>query len=209
VWNTKELGRPYSEVNIISRQASFQSHPSNQSILQAQQAPLPRDTTNQSIKMKFSIAAAALLSVAASAAPTSYSSSSDDVTFAIKDFTERKHDGVNINSVFFNISATNDGTLNFECDAYDPVTDGLTESFEAGHVYTCGKNSFFSFSFTPSNGNSTNELFLWQDVTDTKALGGRVCFDDPICHAGGSLVNDSICSQPPQVPITIDMHKLG
>ncbi|KAF7194501.1 Major allergen Alt a 1 [Pseudocercospora fuligena] len=157
--------------------------------------------------MKFAIAAAAtLFGAAAVAAPAART---DDTTYQIKDFTTRKYDGKTISTMFFRILATNGGTLDFECVPYDPVTKGATENFEGGHVYPCGENSFFSFSYVPKHDTQTNELFLWQDVSETETPGGRAFTDDPICHAGGSSATDEVCSVPDNVYFAITMSKLG
>lgn len=142
------------------------------------------------------------------AAPTN-SYSDDTTTYELKDFTLRKLDGVNISTMFFRILATNGGTLDFECSPYDPVTGGATENFEADHVYSCGENSLFSFNYIPKHDTQTNELFLWQNVSETETLGGSIFLDDPICRAGGAGVNDLVCSIPEQVYVGITMEKLG
>lgn len=114
----------------------------------------------------FTAAAATLLSATALAAPTA-STDKEITTFQIKDFTTRKYDGKTISTMSFRILATTGGTLDFECVPYYPVTKGATENFESGHVYSCGENSFFSFSYTDGNDvDQTNELFLWQDISE-------------------------------------------
>lgn len=153
--------------------------------------------------MKFILAASAAILGLASAAPQARS---DDTTFAIKDFYERKYNGKDINSVSFRILATNGGTLDFECSAYDPVVGHGTENFEAGKVYSCGENSFFSFSYSP---DQNNELFLWQDVSDTETLGGNICIPEPICRAGGNGINDLVCMAPLNADLKVEMKKLG
>ncbi|KAK4609339.1 Major allergen Alt a 1 [Fulvia fulva] len=156
--------------------------------------------------MKFTLAAAAALFTTALAGPVART---DDTIYQIKDFTLRKLDGKNISTMFFRILATNGGTLDFECSPYDPVTDAATERFEPDHVYFCGKNSVFSFNYIPAHDTQTNELFLWQHISETETLGGNAFLNDPICHAGGSNVNDFVCVVPPQEYFAITMKKLG
>lgn len=110
----------------------------------------------------FSIATAALCGTVAVAAPTTSPSTGDETTvYQIKDFTTRKYDGQNVATLFYNILATNGGTLDFQCVPYDPVTKTGTQAFESGKVYFCGENSFFSFSYDVAS----TELFLWQDIS--------------------------------------------
>ena len=158
--------------------------------------------------MKFSIAAAttALMASTAFAAPTTYSS--DDTTYEIKDFTLRKLNGVDISTMSFRILATNGGTLDFECVPYDPVKGGATDCFEPDHVYACGENSLFSFNYIPKHDTQTNELFLWQNVSETETLGGSAFLDDPICRAGGAGIDDLVCQVPSQVYFGISMRNL-
>ncbi|KAF4308917.1 putative major allergen alt protein [Botryosphaeria dothidea] len=160
--------------------------------------------------MKFSTAAAAtLLSATALAAPTA-TTDKETTTFQIKDFTTRKYDGKTISTMSFRILATTGGTLDFECVPYDPVTKGATENFESGHVYSCGENSFFSFSYTDGNDiDQTNELFLWQDISENNTIGGSAFLDEPICRAGGAGINDLVCQVPEQVYFAITLEKLG
>lgn len=113
----------------------------------------------------FAAATAALMSASALAAPTACTpdkSSDDDKTvYAINDFTTRKYDGTNIATLFFNISATNGGTLDFQCVPYDEVTQAATQEFKSGSVYYCGENSLFSFVYdVPST-----VLYLWQEIS--------------------------------------------
>lgn len=88
--------------------------------------------------------------------------SGDDETtvYRIADFTTRKHDGVNVDSVYFNIQATNDGSLDFTCTAFDPAINNTTEHFENGFGYSCGAHSLFSWSYDVVD----TLLSLWQQV---------------------------------------------
>ncbi|KAK0639979.1 Major allergen Alt a 1 [Lasiodiplodia hormozganensis] len=174
--------------------------------------------------MKFLTAAAAtalLSATTALAAPTdpsyspppTYSCPGPDketTKYQIKEFSTRKYDGKKISTLSFRILATNGGTLDFQCIPYDPVTKGATQAFEDGKVYFCGENTFFSFSFTAGNGaDKKNELFLWQEVSENNTIGGKADFDDPICHAGGSSINDLVCTVPDQVYLSVTLEKLG
>lgn len=117
----------------------------------------------------FSAATVALFSATALAAPTLPTTptpcppeESGNTVYQIKDFTTRKYDGQNVATLSFDILATNGGTLDFECSPYDPATNAATDAFESGHVYSCGLNSQFSFSYDVE----TTELVLWQDVSE-------------------------------------------
>ncbi|KAH7060674.1 hypothetical protein B0J12DRAFT_593593 [Macrophomina phaseolina] len=161
--------------------------------------------------MKFlaAAAAAALLSATALSAPTA-STDKETTTYQIKDFTTRKYDGKTISTLSFRILATNGGTLDFTCVPYDPVTGCATEHFESGQVYSCGENSFFSFSYTDGNDiDQTNELVLWQDIAENNTIGGSAFLDEPICRAGGAGVDDLVCEVPEQVYFAITLEKLG
>lgn len=102
--------------------------------------------------------------VAQTTCPDACPSTSNDEVLKISNFSSRKYDGKTISSLGFNISATNGGTLNFYCSAYDTVTEKPTIAFDDKRVYFCDKDSSFSFSFT----TATSQLYLWQTiVTDT------------------------------------------
>jgi hypothetical protein len=169
--------------------------------------------------MQFTIAAAVtgLLATTAFAAPTaapadppaSPPASAYDARYKIADFTTRKTNGVDISTLSFRIQATNEGTLDFECVAYDPVKDGPTDCFEPGHVYACGKDNLFSFSYVPKHDTQTNELFLWQNTSPTVALGGSVLLDDPKCIAGGNGDANLVCTTPKDVNVFVTLKKLG
>ncbi|KAI5356795.1 Putative alternaria alternata allergen 1 [Septoria linicola] len=159
--------------------------------------------------MKFSLAAvASTLMATALAAPTTSAADDGSTSYQIKDFTLRKLNGKDISTMSFRILATNGGTLDFECVPYDPVTNGATENFQGDHVYSCGENTFFSFNYIPKHDTQTNELYLWQNVSDTVTLGGSAFLDDPICRAGGAGVDDLVCKVPEQVHFVIPMRNL-
>lgn len=117
--------------------------------------------------MQFSIVAlTALLSASALAAPAS--NAKDATSYDISNVETRKYDGETINTITFNISATNGGSLNFQCGPYDPALGYDTDSFESGKLYDCGKNSLFSFRYhTAQDETEPEELFLWQNVSET------------------------------------------
>ncbi|KAJ4405303.1 hypothetical protein N0V82_010337 [Gnomoniopsis sp. IMI 355080] len=153
-------------------------------------------------------ATAALLSASALAAPTACTpdTSSDDseTVYDINGFTTRKYDGTNIATLFFNITATNGGTLDFECVPYDTVTKAATQEFKSGSVYFCGENSLFSFIYdVPST-----VLYLWQEITTDNTIGGNVKTGDPICRAGGSSTTDLICTVPDIVELNVTLSEL-
>jgi hypothetical protein len=78
-----------------------------------------------------------------------------DYVWKISKFYSRKPEGTYINSIDFNISATNNGTLDFQCAA-------SADKIEDGKYYECGENSFISFAFQ----SDRNGLLLKQDVSD-------------------------------------------
>jgi hypothetical protein len=78
-----------------------------------------------------------------------------DYVWKISKFYSRKPEGTYINSIDFNISATNNGTLDFQCAA-------SADKIEDGKYYKCGENSFISFAFQ----SDRNGLLLKQDVSD-------------------------------------------
>jgi hypothetical protein len=84
-----------------------------------------------------------------------------DYVWKISEFSARKLNGVDNNAVSFNISATNEGTLNFECGAHTEGDNVLAEST----YYSCGTNSFISFAFEGTSLTSTR-LLLKQEVSD-------------------------------------------
>lgn len=157
--------------------------------------------------------ALALLAGSTIAAPTSCPApappASDKTVYQIKDFYERKLDGKTISAFGFNIAATNGGTLDFPCIAYNPVTKKAAATYDQGHVYFCGENSLFSFSYSEKEEDvNKGKLFLWQEVTDNETLQGSVVIPTPYCHAGGAGPNDEACLVPAAVGnVTIEMSK--
>lgn len=135
--------------------------------------------------MKVIIAAASLLASTAMAMPA-LSRRTDPVTYAIEDFTYSKENGVDVSSVTFRILATNGGTLNSSCVAYDPPTDAPTTAYVVDNVYPCGKDSVFSWNFKPKSTEQANQLYLWQNVGPESSFGGNTFFDDPPCRGGGN-----------------------
>ncbi|KAM3416697.1 putative major allergen alt A1 [Cercospora zeina] len=131
----------------------------------------------------------------------------DSETFQIKDFSIRKPNGQDISNVSFRILATNGGTLDFECTAYDPSIDGPTANFVPGRPYFCGKDSSLSFSYTPKHDNQQqNELWMWDTITKSQIYIGHVGFDDPICRAGGSSSSDLVCDLPDVVDLFVTLY---
>ncbi|CZT20982.1 uncharacterized protein RCC_06843 [Ramularia collo-cygni] len=154
----------------------------------------------------------ALLASSAIAAPTSCKApatpSSEKTIYQIKDFYERKPDGKDITALGFNIAATNGGTLDFTCVPYDPVTKAAAANFEDGHVYTCGANSLFSFSYSEKDDANKGKLFLWQGASPADTIQGSTMIPTPYCHAGGAGPNDLACVVPAAVgEIKIEMAK--
>jgi hypothetical protein len=116
--------------------------------------------------------------------------------YEIRNFFERKPDGQDITFLSYDIVATNGGTLDFTCIPYDPATGGAAANFEDGHVYDCGQNSAFSFSYSEEIGDpQKGKLFLWQG-TNEDLIQGSTTIPPPICHAGGNGGNDTFCDVP-------------
>lgn len=138
---------------------------------------------------------ATLCAVAASASPIKRDDcATPDSTYKISDLTLRKS-GDNISTMFFDISATNEGTLDFQCSPYDPSTNAAATSFTTGQIYSCGEHSFFSFSYVDGKGQSRKtNLYLWQDVSDTTLLAGNAIVPRPVCRAGGAGMSDQVCT---------------
>jgi hypothetical protein len=83
------------------------------------------------------------------------STPSGDYIWKISKFYARKLDGKSVSSIDFNISATNNGTLDFQCAASaNPVEDAT--------FYKCGENSFIEFAWQDERGG----LMLRQNVSD-------------------------------------------
>lgn len=78
-----------------------------------------------------------------------------DYVWQISKFYARKPEGVKINSISFNVKATNGGTADFTCSAQADVV-------EDGKFYQCGENSFIWFAFQ----NDRSGLILQQSVSD-------------------------------------------
>jgi len=85
-----------------------------------------------------------------------------DYVWKISSFSARKLNGTDNSAVSFNISATNNGTLNFQCASSTQGSNVLEE----GELYSCGENSLISFAFDGIDLTSTR-LLLHQRVSDT------------------------------------------
>lgn len=84
---------------------------------------------------------ASLFGATALAAPAA-STCKIDSTYSIDSLSTRKYDGKTIDQLFFNIKATNGGTLDFECSPYDEVTGKNVDGFKSGRSYSCGENRY-------------------------------------------------------------------
>lgn len=127
--------------------------------------------------------------------------------YSIKSFTTRKYDGKTINTLFFNIISADGGSLDFTCNAYDTALGHATESFESGKTYLCGKDSLFSFSYTPNADEKVDDLVLWQKVSDTEMWKGGTTPAGEVCRASGNGDNDMICVAPDQEDNYAEMRK--
>jgi hypothetical protein len=84
-----------------------------------------------------------------------------DYIWKISDFSSRKPNGTDLSSISFNISATNSGTLDFQCGTFTEDNSVLEE----GNLYKCGENSLIFFAFQ-SDGLSSTRILLKQKVSD-------------------------------------------
>lgn len=122
-------------------------------------------TTTTITKMHFSLptlllAASSTLTSASPLAPRQTPTScpivqEGDYIWKLSSFWARKLDGKNINSIGFNIKATNEGTLDFTCSA-------SADTVEDGKFYQCGENSLIWFAFQADR----NGVLIRQDVSD-------------------------------------------
>ncbi|KAF2133145.1 major allergen Alt a 1 subunit [Dothidotthia symphoricarpi CBS 119687] len=107
---------------------------------------------------------------------------SGDYIWKISEFYSRKLNGKDIDSLAFNIKATNNGTLDFTCEA----TEGPIVPTQ---FYQCGENSQIYFSFQ----DDRSGLLLRQDVSDDIQYVGTATLPN-YCRAGGAGINDFICN---------------
>ncbi|KAH4944960.1 hypothetical protein HBI23_012440 [Parastagonospora nodorum] len=120
-----------------------------------------------------------------------------DYVWRVSSFSARKLNGTDNNAVSFNISATNNGTLNFQCAASTQGNNVLEE----GELYDCGENSLISFAFEGIDLTSTR-LLLHQRVSDTVTEVGTTTVPY-YCRAGGSAPLDYVCSGVSDMYITL------
>ncbi|TID23156.1 5'-3' exoribonuclease 1 [Venturia nashicola] len=139
--------------------------------------------------------AAAASFVAASPTGPPTGSTSDKEVYKITNFFSRKPEGVDISTLSFDIAAK-DG-LKLTCHPYDPATSTSTNNFEDKHVYACGKDSPFSFSFE----NAANKLWLWHTVDSTILIGNATVINQ--CRAAGHGPNDKVCQQAGSAEVTM------
>ncbi|KAF2025631.1 Alternaria Alternata allergen Alt A 1 [Setomelanomma holmii] len=116
---------------------------------------------------------------------------SGDYVWKISEFYARKPDGKSINSIGFNIKATNAGTLDFNCSASaDTVADDT--------FYECGENSQIYFAFQ----SDRNGLLLKQKVSDDITYVATTTLPN-YCRAGGNGPNDFVCQGVSDAYITL------
>ncbi|KAF2845476.1 hypothetical protein T440DRAFT_407891 [Plenodomus tracheiphilus IPT5] len=159
--------------------------------------------------MQFTTLAASLLAVAglSAAAPLDARTTTADTcpvvqagdyVWKISDFYARKPDGKKINSISFNIKATNGGTLDFTCGAQaDTIVDD--------QWYSCGENSFMWFAYQ----SDRSGLLLQQSVSDDIQYVATTTLPN-YCRAGGNGQNDFVCQGVDDAYITLVQYpKLG
>lgn len=148
--------------------------------------------------MQFTVIAASLLAAAGLSMAAPIEARADtcpvvqegDYIWKLDDFTARKLDGKTISSLSFNIKATNNGTLDFDCSSSTTV--------EAGKFYPCGENSFIYFAYQ----DDRSGLLLKQEVSDDITYVGSATLPS-YCHAGGSGPNDFVCQGVSPAYITL------
>ncbi|KAF1944388.1 Alt a 1 major allergen, partial [Clathrospora elynae] len=136
------------------------------------------------------LSAAAPLDTRQTTAPCPVTTEGDYV-WKISKFWARKLDGKNINSLEFNISATNNGTLDFQCAASAANVDD-------GKFHSCGENSFIEFAFQ----GDRSGLLLKQNVSDVIQYVATTTVPN-VCRAGGSGIDDLICQGVSDAYITL------
>ncbi|CAO2654605.1 Nn.00g113380.m01.CDS01 [Neocucurbitaria sp. VM-36] len=114
-----------------------------------------------------------------------------DYIWKLDNLSLRKPDGKSINSLTFNVKATNGGTADFDCSVQaEPVEDSK--------FYQCGENSFIWFAWQADR----NGLLLRQDVSDKIQYIGTATLPD-YCRAGGNGPNDFVCQGVSPAYITL------
>jgi hypothetical protein len=113
-----------------------------------------------------------------------------DYVWKLDNFSARKLDGKNIDSLTFNIKATNTGTLDFDCSVSNGVEDGK--------FYSCGTNSGIFFAFQADRSG----LLLRQDVSDDIQYVATTTLPN-YCRAGGAGPNDFVCQGVSPAYITL------
>ncbi|KAF2823237.1 hypothetical protein CC86DRAFT_298700 [Ophiobolus disseminans] len=148
--------------------------------------------------MHFSTTALSLLAATtlSSAAPLTSrqdttATPSGDYIWKISNLYLRKPDGKKINSIGFNIKATNAGTLDFDCAA-------SADTIEDNKLYQCGENSGIWFSFQ----SDRNGLVLRQDVSEDIQYVATATLPN-YCRAGGNGPNDFVCNGVADAYITL------
>ncbi|CBX89958.1 Major allergen Alt a 1 [Plenodomus lingam] len=140
--------------------------------------------------MQFTTIAASLLAITGLSAAAPLEARAEDCPVAktgdsvwkISELSFRKPDGKNINQIQFNIKATNNGTLDFNCGTQ-------ADNVEDKKFYECGENSFMWFTFNQEE----NILLLQHSVSDDIQYVGAVTLPN-YCRAGGNGMNDFICT---------------
>merc|ERR1711874_531183 len=160
----------------------------------------PQTTPTSTIKMQFTILASLLAAsglVAASPLSTRAESpcpvvKQGDYVWKISEFSGRKPEGKDYNRIGFNIKATNEGTLDFDCSV-------AADKIEDGKFYQCDKNdSSFSFAFN----SDRSGLLLKQKVSDEVTWIGTTTVPN-YCRAGGNGQNDRVCTGVSDAYVTL------
>lgn len=114
----------------------------------------------------------------------------------IDNFYARKLDGKSISSIEFNIKATNNGTLDFDCTYGNPV--------EEGKFYPCDSSNLIQFAYQ----DDRSGLLLKQHVSDDIQYVATTTVPN-VCRAGGSGPNDFVCQSVSPAYITLVQYPGG
>jgi hypothetical protein len=135
-----------------------------------------------------------------------------DYIWKLSDFSGRKPENKSFNRVSFNIKATNEGTLDFDCSA-------AADKIEDGKFYDCSEgDDSIQFAFN----SDRNGVLLKQRVSDEYVIPNilvssfesytniscRVTWIGSAtlpnyCRAGGNGVNDFICTGVADAYVTL------
>ncbi|KAH6616293.1 hypothetical protein C7974DRAFT_436371 [Boeremia exigua] len=119
-----------------------------------------------------------------------------DYVWKISNFWARKLNGTTINSLTFNVQATNGGTADFDCESEGDVEDGV--------FYSCGPGSFIYWAYQEDRAG----LLLRQDVGEGVQYVAATTLPN-FCRAGGAGPMDYVCQGVAPAFITLVQYPGG